>query len=264
MLPVEATGIGGAFEGGNLGAPMSFEDAVKVASKNFMKVRNGESPGIIIDVASYRNQGIRPPELASIDRAAFVKMLDERLKEHQQAQVAAQKGGPAAGGQNVGQQGQPQPQPMGGGITWADPQGRVSLSYPATWFQNPQAIQNLRSVLPGYALSVVDPASHCGLDVIFFEGVQDPNAVTQYMEGTMRNFGFGFEKGPGQQANFSGVTGTMIPIKIQTPNGVLTSVMSVLPVKGGMVLLNVGGPMENFKASPQILQSIVQSVRVAH
>jgi hypothetical protein len=261
MLPVEATGIGGAFEGGNLGAGMSFEDAVKVATKNFMKVRNGESPGIIIDVGAYRNQGSRPPELASIDRTAFIKMVDDRFKDHQQAAAARQNQAPvAAGGQNAGQGGQ---QPTAGGVPWTDVNGRVSLSYPATWFQNPQAIQNLRGAFPGYVLSVVDPATRCGLDVIFFDGVNDANTVAQAVEGTMRQLGFGVEQGPGKQVDFSGVNGVMIPIKIQTPNGMLASVMSVLPVKGGMVLLNIGGPVDNFKASPQSLQNILQSVRVA-
>lgn len=262
LLPVEATGIGGAFQGGNLGGPMSFDDAVKVATKNFMKVKNGETPGIIIDIAQYRNEGIRPPELPAIDRTAFVKMLDDRIKEHQQA-LAARQGNAIV--QDNAQNMNPQDgtTPMAGGQTWTDPNGRLSVAYPPNWFANPQAIANLRGAFPGYALSVVDPATHCGLDVIFFNGAPDAASVMQYVENTFRNMGFAVEQGQEKQASFAGVTGTVIPLKIQTPQGMLASVVSVVPVKGGMAMLSFGGPVDGFKASQQTLVNIVQSIRIA-
>jgi hypothetical protein len=272
LLPIEATGIGGGFKGGNLGAPMSFENAVKIATENFQKVRSGEIPGIIIDVGEYRNQGIRPPELADIDRTEFTKMLDDRLKLHQEIVAAHQQGGQGQPAPQMVQndpnnpqlqpQPQPQPQPMADGVTWQDPNGRVSVTYPANWQINPQAPQNWRPAFPGYTLAAEDPQTHYGMDIIFFNGSNDPQQVAQQVANTLQNIGAQAQLGPSQPTQFNGVHGVIVPMRLGSSNGQFATMMAIAPVSGGIVVINLGAPQQSAQGALPTFQKIFESLKI--
>lgn len=257
ILPVEATGIGGSFAGGNLGKAMSFEDALKIAADNFNKVQSGETPGIIVDVLSYRDQGILPPELADINIAELNKMLDDRFKQHQT--VAA--GGGGGGGGNPGGGGRVNPT---GALTWSDPAGRLSLTYPAGWINNGQLVVNMRQVFPGYALSIANPATQCGVDVIFFAGATSANQVVGQVVGVFQNLGMTVQTGQVQNSNMGGATGIMVPLAVSTNSGIVGGNIYVAPVNGGMVAVDVGGPQRMLQAATPELLSVVNTVKLGN
>ncbi|MFO0745456.1 MAG: hypothetical protein U1F43_07265 [Myxococcota bacterium] len=256
LLPVEATGIGGAFEGGNLGAAASFEDAVKVASDNFQKAMQGQMPSIVVDVLEYRDEGIRPPELPDVDRTALVKSLDDRLREHQGArqQNQAPNGGggqPQGGGQAAG------------GAAWQDPQGRMALAVPAGWVSQDKVVAQMRQVLPGYALSVVSPNTGWGVDVIFFDGVNDANQVVQTLVGVFQQLGAKVQVGQPQNNVLGGKQAVVFPFQMASQNGQAGGFLIVVGVPGGLVGVSVGGPPQNAQAATPEVQALLQSVRLA-
>jgi hypothetical protein len=253
ILPVEATGISGGFEGGNLGAPASFEDAVKYASNNFNKVRNGEIPGIIIDVLDYRDQGIRPPELKDIDQAAFIKMLDDRFAAHN---------GASGGGGSLAANDPRSPAQAARGTPWRDAQGRLSLTYPANWFNNVQLVNQMKSTVPGYALSVADPQSQCGVEVIFFDDENDPDSVAQSIQAFFTDMGVRVQIGKGQKTRVGGANGNAYSILAAGPNGTIAGIINIVSCNGGLVAINVGGPQQNIQNAAKEMQKVIDTIKI--
>jgi hypothetical protein len=273
LIPVEATGISGGYEGGNLGGPMTFEQAVEVATKNFNKVRNGETTGQIIDVLEYRNEGIRPPELGDGNIAAFTKELDERLARRGGGGGAA-GGGPTlvnrtgagsagGGGGQVAVAGGGEAGGGDGGTAWTDPDRRLSMTIPAGWVSQPQVVSQMQAMLPGYVLSVMDPRTQCGIDVIYFKGATSADQVVGTLGSIFRGMGFSTESGTPETGTIGGKQAVIVPIMVTSSAAQIGGAITVVPVTGGMVALNVGGPRQNLQAALPQLEQVVNTVKFA-
>jgi hypothetical protein len=257
MLPIESTGIGGSFDGGNLGAAISFEDAVKAGIENFNKVRSGQTPFIIVDVLDYRDQGIRPPELKAIDQTAFIRMLDERFASRGGGREQTRGGGTVVrndtgGGGEVAAK----------GTAWKDSEGRVSLTYPTTWANQQQFVTQMQQVLPGYALSVADPKTLCGVDVIFFEDEDEADTVAQTIQSVFTQLGVRMQVGKAQKTQVGGSNGSAYAMVATGTNGTTHLVVNVVPCNGGMVAVSVGGPQQNVQAAVKDLEKVLNTVKV--
>lgn len=291
MIPIEATGIGGA-GGANLGNAVSYEQAVQSAAANLQKIQKGEIQGIIVNIAEYRNEGIRAPELPEANTTDFLNMLDKRIKDHRQQQVA-QPNDVVVQGNNQGNQGGqqgfdnvqpvnpqpinpqpvnpnpnpvPSPGPTIAGTQWADPQGRIRLSYPANWPANMQLVSSMRSYFPGYMLNAADTQTGYGVDIIFFDGITNATAAMNKIASTFQALGANIQFGDGTEVTTeAGNKGIMFPVAINSANGMLGASTLVMSVPGGVVTITIGGPIQNAQlvSSQMAIRLIFGSIQVA-
>lgn len=268
LLPIEATGIGGSSPGGNLGGAASFDDAVKSAAESLQGVLNGTTPGYLHSVRAMRREGIRPPELKDIDRPALSKLLDDRVR------VAA----PSPAPQPVVQQTivvNP-PQPQGGALNplppgfgeagWVDPARRVSLNYPSQWATDEANFQVLRQLIPAATFSVEDPDLECGVDVFIFDGLGDLNAPPNQLVNLLRQIGMTATLSPAQGVAVDGYQGQMFTLDAYDASNDerYRSVLVASPYRGGVVMVGIGGPLENIPQAQAALSRVLDTVRLAH
>jgi hypothetical protein len=147
------------------------------------------------------------------------------------------------------------------GAVWSDPGGRMALTYPAGWATNPQLVASMRQVFPGYALSATNPATQCGVDVIFFSGASNANQVVAQIVGVFQNLGLQVQTGPAQTANVGGKNALMVSIAVRGPTGVIGGNIYVASVTDGMVAVDVGGPQPMLQAATPELLGVVNSVK---
>jgi hypothetical protein len=151
---------------------------------------------------------------------------------------------------------------MAQGNTWQDPQGRASLTYPATWVNNATVVQQMRQVFPGYALSVADPATQCGIEIIFFDGQNDPAACANYISGVFQQLGMQVQIGQPQRNMVGGKQSYSVPVMIAGPTGQVGGVMNFMNISTGIVAVNVGGPPQGLQAGMKDIGQVLNSVRL--
>jgi hypothetical protein len=243
LLAIEATAIGGAFEGGNLGRANTFEEAVTSGTETFAKVQRGELPSIFVDVLAYRDEGIRPPELPDVDRTTVVKQLDERLAAHRQGNDPRRR--------------------ATGGRSWQDPQGRVALKIPAGWVVQDNVVEQMKKALPGYALSALNPATKCGAEVIFFDGATNPDETAQVLAGVLGQLGVEVQMGKPERDKVSGHPAVDYDFEMRMGQLTVSVLVSVVQIRGGLVVFTLGGPAANVKAAMPEFQELVQTIQLA-
>ena len=254
LLAVESTAIGGAFEGGNLGRAATFEQAMTWGAETFGKVSRGETPAIFVDVLAYRDEGIRPPELPDVDRTTVLKQMDGRLREHQQAeQREVERDRPREDGRLHAT----------GAQSWKDPRERVALRIPAGWRVQENVMEQVRQTLPGYALSIINPNTRCGSEVIFFDGAENPEqAVQTWVEGLQR-IGATIELGEPRPDSVTGHRAVDYEFQMQIGQTVIGGIISIVQIRGGLVAFTLGGPTDNLQAAMPEFQQLVQSIQFA-
>jgi hypothetical protein len=230
-LPVETTGVGGAFAGGNLGAPMTFDQAVKSAAKTFQDAKQGGGYLEILDIQALQARGIRPPELEAKDPAELSKLLDDRRHGSRRTVVYRQ----------VVEAPHQQAAPVDNGIAmrvWADPNGALKVPYPVDWAVDYQAIAAIRRVLPGYAFAASDISRHCSVDVTFFTAPNLQAVINQY-SAALRQFGAAATLGAPQQTAIGGRSVMAFPVTVSGAGGLFSGTLIVAPVRHGFALVGV-------------------------
>jgi hypothetical protein len=276
-IPIECTMIGGG-GGQNMGAAGSFEEAVAAAAKQLQEIQQTGMPYFLIDVNAMHQQGVRPPELPTVDVEAFKKQLDNTrqtwLAKHQgggQQQTQLVDNRQQQQDQNQ-QQIRPQPLPDrrgndGGGpvagmVAWASPDGRCSLSYPQNWQQNPMVVQQFQQMFPGYVFNAASPMTGCGVDVVFYDGYQSVDQVVQDTIGAFQAMGVMVNVAPPQPAQVGGKQAMSVSLAFQTQQGMGAATMFIAQTREGFVSINIGGPQAGLAAAMPELQKVLTTVKI--
>lgn len=221
------------------GAPVTFDEAVEMASKKWEEVQQ-TGVFILVPVNSLQSAGYVAPELADIDTDKLTETLRKRLEN-----VVPRPPQP--------QPLPPQPAPVTQ-TTWRHPQGLMSISFPADFVSLLQP-----GVSPGFILlSVGNPGTTVGCDVMHVTGTQDPAQAVNYVAGVFGQMGamihVNSTSGPGN--------GGVIMF-----NGTTTSQAASVrwiclgkPVPGGVVLVSAGASPEAWAAQGATVQAILGSV----
>lgn len=202
---------------------MSFDDAVKMAAEDLNKDKvNGTI--IILPVKEYQAMGFTAPELADIDTDKLAETLRKRLPEV----VVSPTPGPVP----------PTPDPVPltpmGFTTWQHPQGFVSISFPADFVSSVQP-----GVTPGFLLlSVGNPATTVGCDVIHITGTQNPAQAVNMVAGVFGQMGRTLHVNSTSTPGTGGVV--MFEGTTTWPAGSARWICLGKPVRGGVVLVSAG------------------------
>jgi hypothetical protein len=252
QLPVETTGVGGAFAGGNLGAPMTFDQAVKSAAKTFQDAKQGGGYMEVLDIQALQARGIRPPELEAKDPAELEKLLDDRRHGARRTVVyrqAPQTSQPSA--------------PHDNGIAmrvWQDPNSGLKLPYPMDWTVDNQAIATIRRVLPGYAFAAADVSRHCSVEVAFFTTPNLQTVLSQY-SAALRQFGASATLGASQQTAIGGRSVMAFPITVSGAGGLFSGTLIVAGVRGGYAMVGVTAAQPGADSWRPIMSRILSGIQ---
>jgi hypothetical protein len=249
-LAVETTGVGGG-AGGNLGAAMTFDQAVKSAAKTFQDTKDKGDPMEILDIQALQARGIRPPELEAKDPAELSKLLDDRRHGARRTVVYHQ----------VVENQQPAV-PRDNGIamrTWQDPNGALSVPYPVDWAVDNQAIALIRRVLPGYAFAAADISRHCSVDVAFFTAPNLQAVLNQY-SAALRQFGAIASLGAPRQTAIGGRSVMAFPITVSGTGGVFSGTLIVAGVRHGFAMVGVSAAQPGAAAWQPIMSRIIGGI----
>jgi len=252
QLPVECTGIGGG-AGGNLGAAMTFEQAVKSATKTLEDTVQKGDPIEKLDIQALQARGIRPPELEAKDLAELEKLLDDRRHGARR---------PAVVYRQISQTSQPAA-PRDNGIAmrvWQDPNGALKLPYPMDWAVDNQAIANIRRVLPGYAFAAADVSRHCSVEVAFFTTPNLQTVLSQY-SAALRQFGASAALGASQQTAIGGRSVMAFPITVSGAGGLFSGTLIVAGVRGGYAMVGVTAAQPGADNWRQIMNRILSGIQ---
>jgi hypothetical protein len=231
MLPIECTGVGGG-AGGNLGAAMTFDQAVKSAAKTLDDTIQRGDPLEKLDIQSLQARGIRPPELEAKDPAELSKLLDDRRHGARRTVVYRQVA------ENTPRRPAP---PVDNGIAmriWQDPNGALRVPYPVDWAVDNQAIAAIRRVLPGYAFAAADISRHCSVDVIFFTAPNLQAVINQY-SAALRQFGAAANLGVPTQIMIGGRSAMAFPVTVSGSGGMFSGTLIVAGVRRGFAMVGV-------------------------
>jgi hypothetical protein len=229
-------------------APVTFDEAVELAAKEWaIKQRSGEF--ITVPVKALQSAGYVAPEMADIDMDKLTETLRKRLPHAGEVVLPVNGGGfPNLNGGGA----MPIPPVIGAMNTWRHPQGLVSISYPADF------VSLLQPGAPGFILlSVGNPGTTTGCDVMQITGTQDPTQAINYVAGVFAQMG------------------AMIQVTGSTPmangavmlNGTTTSSVASVrwiciakPAPGGVLLVSAGANPNAWAAQSATIQAILSTV----
>jgi len=229
-LAVETTGVGGG-AGGNLSAAMTFDEAVKSASKTYTDTKAKGGPMEVVDIQAYQARGIRPPELEAMDQAELSKLLDDR-----------RHGARRTGNYRQTSENQPQAAPVNRQASmqvWRDPGGAVQIPYPMDWVANSAAIAVGRKILPGYAFAANDTRGECGLEVILFPTAPNLQTVMNQYSMALRQVGIVPRFGSPQQNSVGGRPVTAYPLEYSSARGAFAGTVIVAHLQQGFATVGV-------------------------
>ncbi|HUJ42373.1 MAG TPA: hypothetical protein VLW52_02080 [Opitutaceae bacterium] len=221
------------------GAPVTFDEAVELASKKWEEVQQ-TGVFILVPVKSLQSAGYVAPEMPDVDMDKLTETLRKRLP-HQLVQPEL----------NLN----PNPVALPAGFTtWQHPQGFVSVSFPADF------VSQLR---PGYSpgfvlLSAANPAIGVGCDVMHITGTQDPTQAVDMVAAAFGQMGGMLRvtstsaPGTGGVVMFEGTT--------TWPNGSSRWICLGKPVPGGVVLVSAGANPMAWAAQNATIKAILTSV----
>jgi hypothetical protein len=247
QLPIETTAIGGG-AGGNLGRAATFEESVESAAKRFKQYQN--TPVLeVLDIRDLQARGIRPPELADVDRAELTKLLDDRRAGRRtQVQVVNTSTGRSQKGSS-------------GIRSWTDPNGRIAVAYPADWNIDTQDIAAVRNLLPGYMFSASDPTKSATMDVTFFNASSVQQVFQQYSAALSR-LKLTARTGNSSQLKIGGRDVLATPITITSGNTQFSGALYVAPVRGGgFAMVGVSARQPGAEQWTALLSAISASIR---
>jgi hypothetical protein len=251
QFPVETTGVGGG-AGGNLNPAMTFDQAVKSATKTFAEQKD-KGTMAVLDIQTLQAQGIRPPELEPVDLGELSKLLDDRRHGVRRPVVVYH---PIVDNTP--------PAPVNNGVamrTWQDPNGALSVPYPADWVVNSAAIAKVRAVLPGYAFAANDISSHCSVEVAFFTAPNLQTVIAQY-SAALRMFGAAANLGAAQQTALGGRSATAFPFTVSGAGGVFSGTLIVAPVRSGYAMVAASAAQPGAAAWQPIMLRILGGIRL--
>jgi hypothetical protein len=251
QFPVETTGIGGG-AGGNLGAAMTFDQAVKSATKTFADQKD-KGTMVVLDVQAVQAQGIRPPELEPVDTNDLSKLLDDR--RHGVRRPAVYR--PVVDNQLPAT-------PVNNGVamrTWQDPNGLVAVPYPADWVVNTQAVATIRRILPGYAFAANDLSRHCSVEVAFFTAPNLQTVIAQY-SAALRQIGGAGNLGSPSQTVVGGRSVTAFPLTVSGAGGTFSGTMVVAQVRSGFAMVVASAAQPGAATWQPIITRILSGIRL--
>jgi hypothetical protein len=157
---------------------------------------------------------------------------------------------------------QPVPTPMPGPsvppgyIGWMHPQGAVALAFPAGYVSAMQP-----GLTPPFTLlSMADPATYTGCDVMHITGTQDPSQAFGYIQSYFAGLGLSLQASSSQMmpngaVMLSGMTSSM--------GGATQWICVAKAVPGGVIFVSAGAPPQMWQMQSGTIQSIIASVRFA-
>jgi hypothetical protein len=252
LLPVECTGVGGG-AGGNLGAAMTFDQAVKSAAKTLEDTREKGDPLEMLDIQALQARGIRPPELEAKDPVELSKLLDDR--RHGARRTGSYR--PAAENQ------QPAPARVDNGIAmhvWQDPNGALAVPYPSDWVVNTQAIASIRRILPGYAFAANDISRRCSVEVAFFTA-PDLKAVLNQYSAALRQLGASAYLGLPHQMALGGRSAMAYPLSVSGNGGAYSGTLIIAQVRRGYAMVGASAAQPGAAAWQPIMDRILSGIR---
>jgi hypothetical protein len=252
-VPIECTAVTPRAVGRE--ATVSFEEAVKMATASVQRAMQ-DGRIIILPTQQIQAMGFTPPELAEVDLDKLGETLTKRIAAPAPSPVVVVNNAATPGGA------MPAPAPMPGatlppGFTgWTHPQGAVAVAFPAG-FQS--TLQPGRPP-PFTLLSMADPATYTGCEVMHITGTQDPSQALGYIRNFYGGLGLsvqvsGTQMMPNGAVMFSGMTGSFA--------GSTQWICVARPVPGGVVFVSAGAPPQMWQMQSGTIQSIIASVRFA-
>jgi hypothetical protein len=288
-LPIECTAVGGG-TGGNLEPAASFDDAIKAGKKEWAALMAGKAPFILVDIQEYQQEGIRPPELADIDRPAFSKMLDDQRTAHARP-TPRQNPIETAGAQQPQQyqpvpqpavqpapqptpepapqpqptvdpapqptpQPAPQPQPTANMKSWSN--GDVTVSYPANW--TPLDLHQIQQVVPGYLFNATDTQLHETMEVMTYDGASTAAEAVAQFQQIFQRMGGQVKIDEPQQIKMGGKQAIAYSITLTAADQTRTALLVFVQVRNKMMSVGVGAPKDDFDHAAPIFSDILSSV----
>ncbi|MDB5294849.1 MAG: hypothetical protein JWO31_832, partial [Phycisphaerales bacterium] len=158
----------------------------------------------------------------------------------------------------------PGPAPLPDGwVTVTDANRMVSLAMPPTFVAQPALAQQVRQLLPGYDLSALDPNLMAGVEIVRFDGLNDPAQVFRIMVTASQRMGNQIQAGPPQQSVIGGVRCLSYPGQIANNTGLFNLGMNLIPTPRGIVAVNFVTSVRTVQESNPILMKISQTIQVA-
>jgi hypothetical protein len=150
------------------------------------------------------------------------------------------------------------------GNVWTDPNRRFSITIPNGWIAQPQLVAQMQSVLPGYTLSIVNPQTQCGVDVVYFNGATRADQVIQTFTTFFRGLGLSVEVGEADTDTIGGKEASVVPMIVNTPAAQVAGAIAVVRINGGMIAFNAGGPRQNLQAALPELEAVMETVKLGN
>jgi hypothetical protein len=254
FFPVECTAITPKSVGRT--APVSFEDAVKMAQEELDNAR--QKTGLIkyIDVRELQSSGIQPPELPDIE----IDRLKNIIASRHSAPDATRNGQVV---QNQGQdQGQNQADNNNGGQqtaanirNYTDPQGLVRCAYPASW----NAAAANQSAVPQLIFTAADRSgTNLDLEVYHTPNFSDPESAMRSIIASYTRIGARVQIS-NQKREENGVV-TFVG-RSSSRAGSTVWIGLFRPSDQGAAGVVVGGPPNSFQGNQQMVKDLIGSVQ---
>ena len=261
-IPVETTAISGK----GLGGAATFDQAVEAGVKVWQKARESQK-FILFDIQKLQTAGIRPPELKVLDAKMVQDIFDKRLEV---AKQAAPRGNPQPPRQQ--QQAQPQqPQPgreappaaqPGGFVTWAHPQGFFSVSYPNSWRENGQMLQQIRQHVNWVVHISGDAATGASVEVYHFNNLADDGAAFSQMRDFIVKLGGRVDLRTNQELEVAGAKGRIYGGVTSFGEQSTSWVAAFVPTRQGVIAVSVGSDSRTYAQNQQTLVKVLESILI--
>jgi hypothetical protein len=229
------------------GEPVTFKEAIEMAMSEWDDAQKS-GQFILVPVRPLQAQGYVAPEMADLDMDKLTETLRKRLPQQvEQAQVREET-------QNRDGQRQPGATQPAGARTWTHPRGYVSVSLPPDFV----SVLPSPSPFPFLVMSMGNPATMMGCDVMEITGTSDPMQAVNYVAQSYGAYGLQVQVTSSGAAP-NGIVACEGFTNSQAGSSRWTCIGK--PIPGGVVLVSVGAPYEVWTTQGQILQGIINSVR---
>ncbi len=258
IIPIEATGIGGA----NVGGTMSFEQAVEAGSKQFNSLLAGEIPGTIIDVVLHQGRGIRAPEFEEVDLADLARLLDERTAKalSDASKVPDQ---PRVPDQPIEPQGPNPPQPptppnVTGEWQYYQVQGlNARVPYPKSYVPQLQTVRQMQQSMPALKYMVSTQNGDDAIEIYAAAGMSG-KALMQSTQQLVQRFGSKITYGQSQNVMIGGQQGSLYTYTLRLKEQQLVGGLYVYETNAGLFAFAVGGKSSNWRVLGDKIASTVR------
>ena len=201
IIPLEATGIGG--EG--IGGRMDFQKAINTGMKEMQLFAQGMpsqigTPIAFLNIGKLQSEGLRPPDLQ--DDNNLRKKIDELFNKLEQPQTYTR----ANNNQTYRRVPHTYNRHSNQYLTYTDPNGLFSFSYPQGW----QTAQYPNPYLPSLVMLAAPPTMDRDVEIYVLNGIYDPNQAFMQIYNTLVQMGTQIQYQPAGNVNINGRNYTRI------------------------------------------------------